>query len=83
MRKLYTSINLILAFSLSHAEAGWLKQQIGLEYDFSECTVIEFTPEEQKYWKRAHANSSPEGNSIVEWIPRHEAISKHNELLTF
>ena len=52
MGKFYVSIGLILVISLNHVEGGWLKQQLGLEHDFSESTVIKFSPEERNYWKQ-------------------------------
>lgn len=77
MRKLYIRFSLILTLSLSYIEAGWL------EYDFSERAVLELSPEERSHWKQAYANASPEGNSIVEWIPRHETLNNRTQMLTF
>lgn len=83
MQKIYIFFIMTFTLFLSHVEAGWLKQQIGLEYDFSECTVIEFSPEERTYWKQANAYASPEGISIIEWVPRHQTLKNRTELLTF
>lgn len=80
MNKIYLFI--ILALSLNYIEGGWLNQQLGLEYNFSETTVIKFSPEERNYWKEAHRYAS-EGNSIVEWIPRHETLDNRTQMLSF
>lgn len=83
MRKLFVCFIFILTLFVNYVEAGWLKEQLGLEYDFSERAVIEFSPEERSYWKQANAYASPEGNSTVEWIPRHETLNNRTQLLTF